>query len=66
VQTAKACGLPANAATDLIAELDDTAIAGVERARAALPKDFPETIASSIADGAKQRLKALAMVDGRQ
>jgi serine/threonine-protein kinase HipA len=66
VQTAGACGLPANMAIDLIAELNDTAVATIERTLAALPKGFPEAIATSIADGARQRLKALATVDGKR
>jgi serine/threonine-protein kinase HipA len=66
VQTAKACGLPDRMATDVIAELKDTAVASIEQARAALPKDFPEMIAASIADGTKKRLKALATIDGKE
>jgi serine/threonine-protein kinase HipA len=66
VQTAKACGLPDEMAMDLITELNDTAVVHIDRARAALPKDFPETVAASIADGARQRLKALATVDGKR
>ena len=66
VQTAQACGLPDRMATDLIAELKDTAVASIDQARAALPKDFPEMIAASIADGTKKRLKALATMDGKE
>jgi serine/threonine-protein kinase HipA len=62
VQTAKASGLPDKIVIDLIAELNDTAAKSIDQARAALPKHFPEKIAASIADGAKQRLKALAVV----
>jgi serine/threonine-protein kinase HipA len=62
VQTAKASGLPDKMVIDLIAELNDTATKTIDQARAALPKHFPEKIAASIADGAKQRLKALALV----
>jgi serine/threonine-protein kinase HipA len=62
VQTAKASGLPDKMVIDLIAELNDTAAKSIDQAHAALPKHFPEKIAASIADGAKQRLKALALV----
>jgi serine/threonine-protein kinase HipA len=65
VQTAGAYGLPANMAIDLIAELNDTAVATIDRTLAALPKGFPEAIAASIADGAKQRLKALTTLNGK-
>jgi serine/threonine-protein kinase HipA len=65
VQTAKVSGLPDKMVTDLIAELNDTAAKSIDQTRAALPKDFPEKIAASIVDGAKQRLKALTLVDER-
>jgi serine/threonine-protein kinase HipA len=63
VQTAEAAGLSHKMVLDLIAELSDTAVANIDRVRAALPKGFPEKVATSIADGAKRRLKALGAVD---
>jgi serine/threonine-protein kinase HipA len=65
VQTAKASGLPDKMVMDLIGELNDTAANSIDQARAALPKGFPEKIATSIADGAKQRLRVLALVGGK-
>jgi serine/threonine-protein kinase HipA len=65
VQTAKASGLPDKMVADLIGELHDTAAKGIDKARAALPKDFPEKVARSIADGAKARAKSLAIVDSK-
>jgi serine/threonine-protein kinase HipA len=64
VQTARASGLPDKMVTDLIGELHGTAAKNIDAARAAVPKDFPETIATSIAEGAKQRLKALTLLEG--
>jgi serine/threonine-protein kinase HipA len=66
VQTAKACGLPNNVVMDLIAELIDTAAASIDGVLAALPKGFPQAIATSIADGAKRRLKVLAVADEKR
>jgi serine/threonine-protein kinase HipA len=65
VQTAKASGLPDKMVADLIGELHDTAAKGIDKVRAALPKDFPEKVADSIADGAKARVKSLAIVDSK-
>ncbi len=66
VQTAKACGLPDKVVVDLIAELLDTAAVSIDGVLGALPKGFPEAIAMSIADGAKQRLKVLAVADEKR
>jgi serine/threonine-protein kinase HipA len=65
VQTAKSCGLPDKTAKDLISELGDSGAKSINQALAALPKGFPETIANSIAEGAKRRLKLLAVNDGK-
>jgi serine/threonine-protein kinase HipA len=65
VQTAKSAGLPDKMATDVTAELADTAAKSIEEALSALPKGFPEKIGVSITDGAKRRLKALALSDGQ-
>jgi serine/threonine-protein kinase HipA len=54
VQTAKASGLPDQMVTNAIEGLDDTAAKSIDQAPAALPKDFPEQIATSIAEGATQ------------
>jgi serine/threonine-protein kinase HipA len=64
VQTAKASGLSDKMVTDVIGELNDTAAKSIDQARAALPKDFPEQIATSIAEGVSQRLKTLAQSSG--
>jgi serine/threonine-protein kinase HipA len=64
VQTAKASGLPNKMVTDVIAELSDTAAKSIDQARASLPKDFPEQIATSIIEGATQRLTNLAVHSG--
>ena len=64
VQTAKASGLPDKMVTDVIGELKDTAAKSIDQARAVLPKDFPEQIAASIAEGATQRLKTLTRSSG--
>jgi serine/threonine-protein kinase HipA len=64
VQTAKSAGLPDKIATDLIAELADTAAKSIDHSLSALPKGFPETIAESITEGAKRRVNTLAVVGG--
>jgi serine/threonine-protein kinase HipA len=64
VQTAKASGLPDKMRADVIGELIEIAAKSIEQARAALTKDFPEQIATSIAAGATQRLKTLARASG--
>jgi serine/threonine-protein kinase HipA len=60
LQTAKSCGLPDKTAHDLIQQLGDTAAKSIDQVLDALPKDFPQKIAASIADGAKRRLNTLA------
>jgi serine/threonine-protein kinase HipA len=62
MQTAKSCGLAERTAKDVIAELGDTVARSVERTISGLPKDFPEKIANSIADGVKRRLNVLPLV----
>jgi serine/threonine-protein kinase HipA len=64
VQTAKASGLPDKMVPGVISELSDTAVTSIDHVRSALPKDFPDQIAASIADAAKERLKALALLKG--
>lgn len=63
MQTAKSCGLADRMAKDVIAELGDTAAHSLERTLSGLPKDFPEKIATSIANGVKRRLNALPLVE---
>jgi len=65
VQTGKNCGLPDKMVADVIAELSDTSAKSIDQVVAALPKDFPEKIAVSIAAGAKARLRSLATVEGK-
>jgi serine/threonine-protein kinase HipA len=65
VQTGKAGGLPDKMVKDAIQELSDTAASSIDKVRAGLPKDFPDKLASSITDGAKRRLNALALLSGR-
>ena len=60
VQTAKSCGLPDKTVNDLIQQLGDTTAKNIDQVLSALPKGFPEKMATSIADGAKRRLKSLA------
>jgi serine/threonine-protein kinase HipA len=62
VQTAKSCGLPDKMVKEVIQELTDTAASGIDQVLSRLPKGFPETISASITDGAKRRLKSLALV----
>ena len=64
VQTARSAGLPAKMVADVRAELSDTAGKRIAQALSTLPKDFPEKIAASITDGAKRRLKLLALIEG--
>ena len=63
MQTAKSCGLAEKTAKDVISEVIDTAVLGFERTLARLPKDFPEPIATSIANGVKRRLSALPLTE---
>jgi len=61
VQSAKASGLPDKVATDLLEEVSDTAAKIIDKTRATLPKNFPEKIAASVADGARERLRSLVV-----
>jgi serine/threonine-protein kinase HipA len=63
VQTAEVSGLPVKSVTGLIEELHDTAANSLARASAALPKDFPEKVAVSIAEGVTDRLKRLTVLN---
>jgi serine/threonine-protein kinase HipA len=63
MQTAKNCGLADKVAKDVIAELSDTTAQSVQHTISGLPKDFPEKIATSIANGVKRRLNALPLVE---
>jgi len=64
VQTGKASGLPNKMVADVIAELNATVAKAIDQARVALPQDFPEQIARSIAEGATRRLASLASHSG--
>ena len=59
LQTAAACGIPQASATDTLEELGDTGAAAIDKVLADLPDKFPQEIATSIADGAKARLKQI-------
>jgi serine/threonine-protein kinase HipA len=61
-QTGESSGLPAKMVANTIAELHDTIAKSIERARAALPEDFPDMIADSIDNAAKARVRSLAVV----
>jgi serine/threonine-protein kinase HipA len=61
-QTGKSSGLPAKMVANTIAELHDTIAKSIEKARAALPEDFPDMIADSIDNAAKARVRSLAVV----
>lgn len=65
VQTGKGCGLPDKTVSDVIAELRDTTAESIVQVLAGLRKDFPETIAASIAGGAKTRLRSLAPAEAK-
>jgi serine/threonine-protein kinase HipA len=62
MQTAENCGLPDKMARDVVGELIDTAEKTIDQVVAASAKqDVPEKIATSIANGARRRLKALPL-----
>jgi len=61
LQTAKTCGLPDKMAREVIEEVGDTTARSLDRTLTALSKDFPETIATSITEGAKRRVNALGL-----
>jgi hypothetical protein len=54
--------LPVKLVANLIEELNDTVARNIDKARATLPKDFPEKVVTSIANGTTQRLKGLALL----
>lgn len=58
-QTAELCRYPAQNLVDIVEELRDTAASAIDEAFAQLPKNFPESIAASIVQAAKQRLALL-------
>ena len=60
VQTAELCALPKGLAQEALAELAAKAPEALARAEAALPPGFPEPIATSIVEGVRRRLQALA------
>jgi serine/threonine-protein kinase HipA len=59
-QTAKARGFPDKVFKDVVDELTDIAAGAIDRVRSTLPRNFPESIAASICDGAKRRINNLA------
>ncbi len=65
LQTAKACGLPDKMVREVIEGIGDTTAQAIDRTLAALPTGFSETIAASIADGAKRRVATLRLRDGK-
>ncbi len=58
-QTAGLCGFPAQSLAALVEELRDTAAAAIDKTLARLPPNFPESLAASIAEGAKRRVNLL-------
>jgi serine/threonine-protein kinase HipA len=59
-QTAALCNFPAHNLASLIEELCDTAAKAIDTTIAKLPAGFPESLALSIAGGAKHRLGLMA------
>ncbi|WP_119460223.1 type II toxin-antitoxin system HipA family toxin [Rhodospirillaceae bacterium SYSU D60014] len=57
LQTAASCGLPAAMVQNLFVELSERAPAAIDETLANLPSGFPETIARSIIDGLRKRLR---------
>lgn len=64
VQTAKSCGQSDKVVASVFQELNDTAAKRIEQVLSALPTDFPEKMAHSIAEGTLRRLTLLT-VDGK-
>jgi serine/threonine-protein kinase HipA len=64
VQTGKNCGLPDQMVKEVIQELSDITASAIDQTLAGLAKGFPRRIAASIADGAKRRLRSLALIAG--
>jgi serine/threonine-protein kinase HipA len=58
-QTAALCGFPAQEMSSMMAELMETASSTIEATLSRLPTNFPESLAASIAQGAKRRLVSL-------
>ena len=56
-QVADRVGLPKNTLDEIFAQLRTTVPSALERAIAAMPKDFPSAIAESIAGGVTKRLR---------
>lgn len=56
VQTAATCGIPTKSVDLMLQDLGDTGAAAIDQALATLPRGFPEAVAKSIANGAKERL----------
>jgi hypothetical protein len=52
-------------AREVIEEIGDTTAQSLDRTRTALSKGFPETIATSITEGAKRRVNALSLRNGK-
>jgi serine/threonine-protein kinase HipA len=66
VQTAKSCGLPDKTVKSVIDGLVDAGGKAIDQVLGVLPEGFPEKIASSIAEGARRRLKLLAVSEGKK
>jgi serine/threonine-protein kinase HipA len=61
LQTATVCGFPERTVAAMLDELGDTAAATTDATIAALPDDFPQDIADSIAGGIKSRLRMIGL-----
>jgi serine/threonine-protein kinase HipA len=66
LQTADSCGISQTSTNTMMEKLADTGPEAIDKVLSELPGDFPQGIASSIAEGAKVRLRqinALAVAD---
>lgn len=59
IQSADECGMPAGSMDDIFEELADSVPAAIDRVRAAMPADFPQALAESVANGVTARLQLL-------
>jgi serine/threonine-protein kinase HipA len=59
LQTATRCGASPTVVPEIFDELMDKASTALDATLTSLPSDFPETLANSIADGVRRRLRLL-------
>lgn len=63
-ETARNCGLRADAFSELARNLAETGAASIDTVLTALPTDFPAAVADPIVDGIRERLAMLGRYDG--